>query len=144
MGIRYVFVAILFVFLMGCSYGKIRDSSVAHDKRFEFIEENLDHFVASYSGEQEKPGDIQFDLKTDEVLLDIKVWHEVTSKVHRPQLYEIQDNKGIRIGYLFSPEDRTPVRPDGSSYRLDPLDEVEIRNMVDPQDSPSKKRKSSN
>jgi hypothetical protein len=137
--------------IMGCAYGNIVESSVPRSDIHQWIDENYDTFTASYSGTEEKPGAIRFDLKGDGVRLVGEGWYPIEGKkeldemvtrmVHLylrkykgnvgalgPQLYRILDKNGKLIGYFFSAIPRTPVRPDGKNYTMDPVNELDVRN----------------
>jgi hypothetical protein len=50
-----------------------------------------------------------------------------------PQLYEILDEQGNRIGYLYTAfdlVDTTPIRKFGSNYRVDAVSELQIRDRA--------------
>jgi hypothetical protein len=148
--------------LLGCAYGRYgrtRIAAVPQEDIEAFMEREFDTFHVSYSGERERPGAIQMDLKGDSVSLTGEGWHPIADKgalrervgnmrkVYRryrgvvgavgPRLYVIEDSEGNRIGYLFTALSHTPVRPDGDDYSLDPVHELDVRNQAYPRGDPS-------
>jgi len=148
--------------VLGCTYGKIRNSHVESSKIHEFIDQNYGNCQIAYSGEKDKPGAIRFDLKDDDILLTGEGWHPIENRaqlyemvenmnsIYRryrgvvgalgPQLFLILDKNDKTIGYLFSPISNIPVRPDGANYSIDPVSELDVRKQVYPQTLRSKER----
>ena len=148
--VHFIFWAFILVLLAGCAYGKLRTSDVKLDRIPEFLDENYDRFIVSYSGEEGTPAAIRFDLKDDSVTLTGAGWTPVEDRdaLHRmmdsmiaryrfwegifrgPYLLEILSTDGTRIGYYYSILEYTTIRPDGPNYSMDPVTDLEIREKL--------------
>lgn len=136
--------------ILGCAYGKLRDSQIEMGQVHDFIEKNASNLAAYYSGEREKPGAILLDLKGDNIALSPEGWQIISSKDELlamvdsmiglyygkmrgqagtlgPRLQRVLDRNDNLIGYFFSPMDGVPVRPEGEGYRVDPVTYVDVR-----------------
>ena len=154
-GFRHVFAAAVFLFtLFGCAYGKLVLLPQGQDNIETFVEERYATVDASYSGTMEKPGALRFDIKGDGVTLTGSGWQPLGSKdailgivrnmqntyrkykgfvgVQGPRLYAIMGKENQLIGYIYSPLDTIPVRPDGKNYEVDAITEVDVRRVVYP------------
>jgi hypothetical protein len=154
-GFRNGVVAAVFLFaLFGCGYGKLVLLPQGQDNIHTFVEERYATVDASYSGTMEKPGALRFDIKGDGVTLTGSGWQPLGSKeavleivgnmqtTYRkykgyvgavgPNLYAIMVKNNQLIGYIYSPLDTIPVRPDGKNYEVDAITEVDVRRAVYP------------
>jgi hypothetical protein len=145
---------ILLFALFGCAYGRLVLLPQGEDNIETFVNERYQGLEASYSGTWEKPGALRFDIKGDGIQLTGTGWQPLESKeaileivknmqttyrkykgfvgVLGPQLYAIVGKDNQTIGYIYSPIDYIPVRPDGTNYEVDAITEVDVRRMVYP------------
>jgi len=147
--------AVIFLFaLFGCAYGRLVLLPPGQDNIDTFVETRYEGLDASYSGTMEKPGALRFDIKGDGIQLTGSGWQPLGSKdaifqivrnmqaTYRkykgevgalgPRLYTIMSEKNQPIGYIYSPLDTIPVRPDGKNYEVDAITEIDVRNHVYP------------
>jgi hypothetical protein len=153
--LRYSAAGAAFLFaLFGCAYGNLVLLPSGQDDIETFVEERYGTVDASYSGTREKPGALRFDIKGDGGALTGSGWQPLGSKdeileivrnmqatyrkykgalgARGPMLYAIMDKENQLIGYVYSPLDNIPVRPDGKNYELDAITEVDVRNLENP------------
>jgi hypothetical protein len=157
---RQVAATAIFLFaLFGCAYGKLVLFPLGQDTIYTFIESRYTELEASYSGIWEKPGALRFDIKGDGIQLTGSGWQPLESKeaileivrnmqaTYRkyrgevgsrgPRLYTIMNENEQPIGYIYTPIDVIPVRPDGKNYEVDAITETDVRNYVYPWRQPT-------
>lgn len=159
---QHAAVGIFLFALFGCAYGKLVPLYPAEDNIEAFLNERYEALEVSYSGIAEKPGSIRFDIKGDDVVLTGSGWQTLGSRdavleiaqnmqatyrkykgyvgVHGPRLFAIVDHADRAVGYIYSPLDDIPVRPEGPNYRVDAITELDVRNTVYPMTRPDAKR----
>jgi hypothetical protein len=144
---------VIFLFaLFGCGYGRLVLLPEGQDNIDTFVETRYEGLDASYSGTMEKPGALRFDIKGDGIQLTGSGWQPLGSKdaifqivrnmqatygkyrgevgARGPRLYTIMNEKNQALGYIYSPIDVIPVRPDGTNYEVDAITETDVRNYV--------------
>jgi hypothetical protein len=147
-------VLILLFALFGCAHGRLVLIPQGQDNIDTFVETRYEGLDASYSGTMEKPGALRFDIKGDGIQLTGSGWQPLGSKdaifqivrnmqatyskyrgevgARGPRLYTIMTEKNQPIGYIYTPIDVIPVRPDGTNYEVDAITETDVRNYVYP------------
>ena len=158
-------IGLVLLVIFGCAGGRVGYDPLTV-KIDDFIEGNYNGLIAAYSGIKEKPGSILFEPKENGEILLGEGWHPIQDKAELkqlvenmrgvylryykgvigalgPQLFDILDKRGEKIGYLYTPFDlisTTPVRADGQKYRVDPITELDVRNQNDQLMRPRERR----
>ncbi len=136
----------------GCRFARVKTSPVPQQEVPAFIDSRYDGLQADYSGKADAPAALLFDLKGDNITLTGKGWHPVSSQesldkmiqnmmtryrywgrdAQGPQLSLIVDETGKTIGYLFSAMDNTDITRQGSTYRVAPVTDLDVREKARP------------
>ncbi|PIP45113.1 MAG: hypothetical protein COX16_14775 [Deltaproteobacteria bacterium CG23_combo_of_CG06-09_8_20_14_all_51_20] len=142
---------ILSVLSGGCRYASVERSKDEGDIHA-FIEARLADSIVSFSGYQERPGAILFDLTDDPRPLGGMGWHKVADRtqVHAladamavayrfwgkdaggPRLSIILDPDRQPLGYIYSPVEDSAVIPSGDGFLVESISEAEIQKRANP------------
>jgi hypothetical protein len=135
--------------LAACGYGRI--APAGQPELMDSLIRDSNKYHLSYSGDQDKPGAVLVDPKSDNINLERgEKWFpigdekQLESMVNtmineypaeddgeKATLNAVKDKYGNVIGYIFSPVTDSKVRPAGEdSYKVDPVSTVDAENRT--------------
>lgn len=135
--------------LASCGFGRIAPAS--QPELMDSLIRDSNKYHLSYSGDQDKPGAVLIDPKSDNITLKRgEKWAPIEDKKQlesmvktmtnkytgddqgeKPTLNAVKGKDGSIIGYIFSPVPSKPVRPAGeNSYSIDHVSTIEAENRT--------------